>query len=118
MAARSFLLPLIMAAALACGAAAARESDALLAQARAAVGKGDIQSALRFAQAALVKEPARTDSYVLLGDLYARQSESDYARFYYEQALTIDPENGAAQAGLGKLESNPKPSADAALDKQ
>jgi tetratricopeptide (TPR) repeat protein len=118
MALRTLFLPFLLGMTLCAGSAVARESDSFLALAKTAESKGDVQGAVRLAQAALVQEPARPDSYVLLGDLYAQQSEGDYARFYYEEALTIDPQNARARAGIGKLDSNPKTSANAGLDKK
>ena len=45
--------------------------DCLLAQAHAAVGRGDTELALRLAQSAIVADPARPGSYDALGDIYA-----------------------------------------------
>src|SRR6185312_3266585 len=43
--------------------------DSLLAQAKDAITKGDTELAVRLAQAAIVQDPARTGSYVALGDV-------------------------------------------------
>lgn len=70
--------------------------DGLLTQSRAAQAKGDGELALRLAQSAIVADPARAASYVALGDLYAKAGQGAFARFYYNEALTIDPAQAAA----------------------
>ena len=75
-------------------------ADSLLARSRAAEQAGKRDAALRFAQAAIVADPTRVSSYTALGDLYMRESQSDFASFYYSEALAIDPQDPAAQRGL------------------
>src|SRR5581483_3952551 len=53
--------------------------DSLLAQSKDAATKGDTELAVRLAQAAIVQDPARTGSYVALGDVYASSGQPDYA---------------------------------------
>jgi tetratricopeptide (TPR) repeat protein len=77
--------------------------DSLLAQAKEAATKGDTELAVRLAQAAIVQDPARTGSYVALGDVYASAGQPDYARSYYDAALDIDPADTAAQKALSDL---------------
>ena len=77
--------------------------DSLLAQAKDATTRGDTELAVRLAQAAIVQDPARTGSYVALGDVYASSGEPDYARSYYGAALDIDPADAAAQKALSDL---------------
>jgi Flp pilus assembly protein TadD len=90
---------------LATAAPSAADSAAdLMHQAEAAKAKGDMTLALRLAQAAIVADPARPQSYDLLGDFYAQQGESDFARFYYNEALGIDPGDGAAGRGIAQLD--------------
>lgn len=73
--------------------------EALLAQAKDATAKGDTDLALRMAQSAIVHDPARTSSYVTLGDIYAAAGQPDFARSFYEAALGIDPaDKGALRA--------------------
>ena len=59
--------------------------------------------AVRLAQAAIVQDPARTGSYVALGDVYASSGQADYARAYYNAALDIDPADAAARKALSDL---------------
>ncbi len=86
--------------------------EALLAQAHAAIGKGDTELALRLAQSAIVADPARPGSYVALGDLYAEAGQPDYARAYYDAALGIDPaEPGALKAKADLDRAHPETTA-------
>jgi Flp pilus assembly protein TadD len=78
--------------------------ESLLTQARAAVGKGDTELALRLAQAAIVADPARPASYVALGDIYAQAGQPDYARNFYDAALGIDPGEPNALKALAALD--------------
>ncbi len=75
-------------------------ADSLLAKSRAAEQAGRREAAVRFAQAAIVADPTRPSSYTALGDLYMHASQSDFASFYYSEALQIDPQDPAAQRGL------------------
>src|SRR5215469_11492321 len=75
-------------------------ADSLLAKSRAAEQAGNRDAALRYAQAAIVADPSRASSYTALGDLYMHSSQSDFASFYYAEALLIDPQDPAAQRGL------------------
>ena len=87
-------------------AAAALSADDLMRQARAASAKGDSDLALRLAQAAIVADPAKPATYDLLADLYAGAGQSDYAGFYYGEALGIDPSDPAAARGTAELARN------------
>lgn len=82
------------------GFASTSAPDSLLAKSRAAEQAGNRDAALRFAQAAIVADPSRASSYTALGDLYMHASQSDFASFYYSEALAIDPQDPAAQRGL------------------
>ena len=77
--------------------------DSLLSQAHDAVGKGDTELAIRLAQSAIVADPARTASYVALGDIYAQAGQADYARSYYDEALGIDPSEPNALKAIAAL---------------
>ena len=77
--------------------------ESLLAESQAASGRGETELALRLAQAAIVADPARPGSYVVLGDIYAGSGQPDYARSYYGAALDIDPADAAAQKALSDL---------------
>jgi Flp pilus assembly protein TadD len=78
--------------------------ESLLTQAHTAVAKGDTELALRLAQSAIVADPARTTSYVALGDIYAEAGQPDYARSYYDAALGIDPADAGALKALSALD--------------
>lgn len=80
--------------------------DSLLAQARAAISKGETELALRMAQSAIVADPARTHSYVVLGDIYAMAGQPDYARNFYDAALDIDPQDAGALKAITALDKN------------
>lgn len=80
--------------------------ESLVAQARAAIGKGETELALRLAQSAIVADPARTNSYVVLGDIYAVAGQPDYARNFYDAALDIDPQDAGALKAITALDKN------------
>jgi Flp pilus assembly protein TadD len=76
----------------------------LISQAQAAQTNGDRDLAVRLAQAAIVADPARPAAYDTLGDLYAANGDADYARFYYGEALAIDPADAGATKSIAALE--------------
>jgi tetratricopeptide (TPR) repeat protein len=76
----------------------------LIDQAQAAQSKGDKDLAIRLAQAAIVADPARPATYVALGEIYAAAGEADYARFYFNEALTIDPADANATRAVAALD--------------
>jgi Flp pilus assembly protein TadD len=76
----------------------------LIGQAQAAHAKGEKELAVRLAQAAIVAAPARPATYNALGDLYAADGDADYARFYYREALNIDPADGDATKAMAALD--------------
>ena len=78
----------------------------LIGQAQAARARGEKELAVRLAQAAIVADPARPATYKVLGDLYAADGDADYARFYYLEALNIDPTNGDATRAMAALDRN------------
>lgn len=89
--------------------------EALHAQARSAIGKGETELALRLAQSAIVADPRRPNSYVVLGDIYAMAGQPDYARNFYDAALNIDPQDAGALKAIDALDqSKPATTANAA----
>jgi Tfp pilus assembly protein PilF len=76
----------------------------LIGQAQAAHARGEKELAVRLAQAAIVADPARPATYNVLGDLYAADGDADYARFYYREALNIDPTDGDATKAIAALD--------------
>ena len=95
-------------------AAAPVTVESLLAQARDATAKGEVELALRLAQSAIVADPARPTSYVALGDIHAAAGQPDYARNYYDAALEIDPQEPAALKAISALDRSPAATANAA----
>jgi len=87
----------------------------LIAQSRDAQNRGEGELALRLAQSAIVADPARPSSYDALGDIYAANNAPEYARDYYQTALSIDPTDMAAQKAIAALDrsANDKRSANA-----
>lgn len=75
-------------------------------QAHAAIGKGETELALRMAQSAIVADPRRPSSYVVLGDIYAMAGQPDYARSFYDAALNIDPQDAGALKAINALDKN------------
>lgn len=76
----------------------------LIRDAQAAQGRGDKDLAIRLAQSAIVADPARPAAYGTLGDFYAANGDADYARFYYREALVIDPADAAVTQALAALD--------------
>lgn len=76
----------------------------LMAQARQAQGHGDQELAVRLAQSAIVVAPDRPDTYDTLGDMYAAQNQPEFARSYYNEALSIDPADAPALQALAALD--------------
>jgi tetratricopeptide (TPR) repeat protein len=76
----------------------------LIGQAQAAHARGEKDLAVRLAQAAIVADPARPATYNALGDLYAADGDGDYARFYYHEALNIDPTDADATRAMAALD--------------
>jgi Flp pilus assembly protein TadD len=86
--------------------------DGLLARAKDATVKGDTDLAVRLAQSAIVHDPARTSSYVTLGDIYAAAGQPDFARSFYDAALGIDPaDKGALKARAALDRDHPETTA-------
>ena len=79
-------------------------ADDLMHQAQAASAKGDKDLALRLAQAAIVADPAKPATYDFLAELYAGGGDGDFARFYYGEALGIDPSDAGATRGTAELD--------------
>ena len=76
----------------------------LMTQARQAQSRGDNELAVRLAQSAIVVGPDRSDTYDALGDVYTAQNQPDFARSYYNEALSIDPGDAAALKAIAALD--------------
>jgi tetratricopeptide (TPR) repeat protein len=101
-----------------------RNPDALLMQARALMGLGDLEAAAR-PTSTLVKEHASLPVvHVQLGELHRLKGDEAAARAAYGRALTIDPTNEQAIAGIVLLDMqagrmhDARSRAEAALSKQ
>lgn len=88
-------------------------ADGLIAQAHAATQRGDTDLALRLAQSAIVADPARPASYVALGEIYAAMGQPQFARSYYEAALSIEPTDAGAKKAVAELENHSSTTANA-----
>jgi len=84
----------------------ALNADDLMRQAQDANAKGEKDLAVRLAQAAIVADPARPQTYDVLADIYVGQGHSDFASFYYSEALGIDPSDAAATRATAQLNRN------------
>ena len=87
------------------GPAFADKVDLLLQKSREAEHLGHHEQALGLAQSAIVADPARASSYTALGELYMAQNQTEYARFYFNEALNIDPQERAATEGIARAEA-------------
>lgn len=90
--------------ALAASPAFADTVDTLAARSNVAAAAGKLDEAVMLLQAAMVADPARASTYVLLGDLYGRRNDPLLARNYYDQALFIDPILPKALAGSARVD--------------
>ena len=80
--------------------------DSLMADARAASMRGDTELALRLAQSAIVADPTRPATYDALAEVYAASNQADFARNYYNEALSIDPGDAIATRAIAALDGN------------
>lgn len=78
----------------------------LIRRAREAATKGNKELAIRLAQSAIVAAPAHTAPYDTLAALYATQGDTQFARFYYDEALSIDPTDSRATKALSALKQD------------
>jgi tetratricopeptide (TPR) repeat protein len=76
----------------------------LIADAHAAQSRGETELALRLAQSAIVADPALPASYDALGDVYVASNQPDFARTYYDEALSIDPTDTGATRAIAALD--------------
>ncbi len=90
------------------GPALADKVDLLLEKSRAAERAGHHDEALGLAQSAIVADPARATTYTALGDLYMQKDQTDFARFYFNEALAIDPQERGAVEGIARAEEADK----------
>ena len=61
------------------------------------------QEAVRAYQRAIQLSPRHAGFYSALGQAYQQSGDSNRARDAYRRALSLDPSNGAARAGLQRL---------------
>jgi tetratricopeptide (TPR) repeat protein len=84
--------------------APALSAEDLMRDAQAAEARGEHDLALRLAQSAIVADPSRPAAYTVLGGIYAAHGDADFARFYYNQALQIDPVYAEATRAMAMLD--------------
>ena len=80
----------------------------LIEKSRAAERLGHNDQAVVLAQSAIVADPTRASTYTALGDLYMRQDQTDFARFYFNEALAIDPQDHGASDGIARADAADK----------
>jgi len=76
-------------------------AQALLADGRAQLARGDADSATDSFEAALAVDPGYVETYLALGDAARKAGLQGKAIHYYRDALTRDPNNLAAISGEG-----------------
>jgi Flp pilus assembly protein TadD len=77
-----------------------QQASSFFAFAQAAQGKGDVASALRFAELAVEAEPRNASYRLLLGDLYLKNGRFQSAETSFNDVLALDPDNGRAGLSL------------------
>ena len=101
------------------GAQAVRLKRAMSAAERSALVKTAAYRALRMNRLddaerlyrdALVRNPLDSDAWIGLASIAAQQGDTTLARQQYERALTIDPNDAVAQAGLLSVTRSEEPS--------
>lgn len=91
-------------AALACLPSQAASPQRLEQRAHAAERAGHMDEASMLYQAAVVANPARTQSYIVLAQFYARHDEYHLAHKYFAEALYLNPKLIPALEGSGKTD--------------
>jgi tetratricopeptide (TPR) repeat protein len=86
----------------------ARDKSEALARAQMGLSRcarlqGDLEGALRAAQAAVDAQPAVATYHVLLADVYTQLQRNELAIASYQTALALDPDNKRARRQLKAL---------------
>ncbi|PWG64058.1 type IV pilus biogenesis/stability protein PilW [Sediminicurvatus halobius] len=82
---------------------AARASEANTQLAIRYLQQGNLQEALRKAQKAVEQDGDSSPAHMVTAEIYNQLDEADQARRYYQQAVRLDPENGAALNNFGRF---------------
>jgi len=98
---RIFLKSLAVLAALGTVPAFAQDARTYIAEADAALARGDRLSAMHLYQSALIQAPATAAPNLALADFHFAGSEWQLARKYYAAVVEMDPANRDALKGLG-----------------
>jgi Flp pilus assembly protein TadD len=69
----------------------------------AALVQGDLHGAVALLRMSLELEPYRAESYISLGNAYARLQQRENARVMYERSLSLEANNPIAHFNLGLL---------------
>ena len=80
-----------------------RELEAMHAEAQRRIAAGQIREAVSLYWEIILREPDDDAAYTNLGNLYLVLGDSDRAKDAFQNALHINPENEAAQAGFLKI---------------
>ena len=80
-----------------------RELEAMHAEAQRSIAAGQIREAVSLYWEIILREPDDDAAYTNLGNLYLVLGDSDRAKDAFQNALHINPENEAAQAGFLKI---------------
>ena len=70
----------------------------------ALMNAGDLAGAMKSLKKAVALAPNVADFHAHLGDLYTLKRQPQLARQSFQRALAVDPENGYAIGGMGKLD--------------
>jgi tetratricopeptide (TPR) repeat protein len=98
---RIFLKSLAAVAVLGAAPALAQGAAAFMAEAEAALARGDRLGAMHLYQSALIQAPATVAPTLALADFHFAGSEWQLARKYYAAVVEMDPANLDALKGLG-----------------
>lgn len=82
---------------------APNNASTLLMLARIKIARGDLGGALEHLLAANAMNPTVPNTYIQIGDAFARLSQLDEARIAYEKAIALDGENAFAYQGLSSV---------------
>lgn len=82
--------------------------DALIGLAKYAIGNRDIDTAIRFAEQAVAKNPNNADAWLFKGDLLRMQGKAELALAAYEQTLKLKPDSVQAHIFKAYLEISNK----------
>ena len=86
-----------------------KEEKALYGAALSAYRLGDAQRALRWAQRCVKVNGRHHKAYLLLGNLAVEREDFEKAEAYFEDARSLNPDDGRSLAALGRLKIRNEP---------